>query len=202
MGVAEKTDRNRQIVHARKHGLASLEELSEEHGVSVERIRQISKNGGVSHAAASAAYTAARRRRRIEEAEKQTVAILMRYSVGASTKEIGSALDLPASIVQEIINENITDELVAARSANIVAATHPDLEERKVKPRDDRHWTAERVLAALVRYARTNQGQLPSSIEYQKISPGREDLPSFATARNRLGRWSQIRVQVNNALKG
>jgi hypothetical protein len=35
-------------------------------------------------------------------------------------------------------------------------------------------------------------GEIPTVIAYDRHTAGRKDLPSSATLRNRLGRWSQI----------
>lgn len=198
----EATTRNQQIVADRKAGRKSLGQLAKEHNISRERVRQISERGGVSNEQANAAYKKHREKLRQREIESHAGAVMMLYISGKTTTEIGEQLGIAANLAQEVINEHLTDEVIASRSANLVKLQHPDSAKRTIEPRDDRFWTQEKVLAALVKLARSNNGRLMSSIEYQKLSPKRDDLPSFATARNRLGRWSSIRVQVNDALKG
>jgi len=54
---------------------------------------------------------------------------------------------------------------------------------------DDACWTAlRRVVAEL--------GEIPTVLSYERHSADRSDLPSSATLRNRLGRWSAITTQL------
>lgn len=39
-------------------------------------------------------------------------------------------------------------------------------------------------------------GRVPSLREYEKLSQGRQDLPSAATLRKRPGSWSMLAVQL------
>ncbi len=58
-----------------------------------------------------------------------------------------------------------------------------------------RRWTDTACLAALRRVV-GELGEVPSVLAYERHAAGREDLPSAATLRNRLGRWSAITAQV------
>jgi len=39
-------------------------------------------------------------------------------------------------------------------------------------------------------------GEIPSVLAYERLAAGRSDLPSSATLRNRLGRWSFIAARL------
>jgi hypothetical protein len=54
-----------------------------------------------------------------------------------------------------------------------------------------RRWTAERCWHAM-RAVVAELGEIPTVVAYDRHAAGRRDLPSSATLRNRLGRWSQI----------
>lgn len=205
MGATEEKERNEAIVKARRNGDATLRELAQQYGVSHERIRQISLRGGVSNDEAARAYMKRRHERMAEAAEQQSQAILMQYIAGKGTSEIAQSLGVTKQAVQEVLDEMITDEIMAARSNNMTASRHPGISagpREHVEPRDDRFWTSERIVKVLTDLARENGNRLPSSTQYQKIAPKREDLPSFATVRNRVGRWTAVRLMINDALKG
>jgi hypothetical protein len=54
-----------------------------------------------------------------------------------------------------------------------------------------RRWTVERCMTAMHTVV-AELGEIPTVIAYDRHTAGRKDLPSSATLRNRLGRWSQI----------
>jgi hypothetical protein len=54
-----------------------------------------------------------------------------------------------------------------------------------------RRWTPERCWLAM-RAVVAELGEVPTVVGYDRYTAGRKDLPSSATLRNRLGRWSQI----------
>ncbi|MGI8729264.1 MAG: homing endonuclease associated repeat-containing protein [Solirubrobacteraceae bacterium] len=54
-----------------------------------------------------------------------------------------------------------------------------------------RRWTSEACWRALARLV-TELGDAPTAEQYELIAAANDDLPSIATARNRLGRWSDI----------
>jgi hypothetical protein len=54
-----------------------------------------------------------------------------------------------------------------------------------------RRWTEDACWDALQR-AVAELGVIPSVLAYERFAAGREDLPSSATIRNRLGRWSAL----------
>ena len=73
--------------------------------------------------------------------------------------------------------------------ATLRAIGHPAPPERGRRYR--RRWTEERCLQAL-RELVAELGRLPSQAAYRELSARREDLPSSATLRTRLGSWSTI----------
>ncbi|HEV7806236.1 MAG TPA: sigma factor-like helix-turn-helix DNA-binding protein [Solirubrobacteraceae bacterium] len=58
-----------------------------------------------------------------------------------------------------------------------------------------RRWTDGACWAALRRVV-DELGEVPTVVSYERHAAGREDLPSAATVRNRLGRWSAITAQL------
>jgi uncharacterized protein (DUF433 family) len=62
------------------------------------------------------------------------------------------------------------------------------------RPRS-RRWTEEACWSALVG-AVDELGEIPSVLAYERFAAGRSDLPSSATIRNRLGRWSSLTARV------
>ena len=58
-----------------------------------------------------------------------------------------------------------------------------------------RRWTEGACWAALRRVV-DELGRIPTVLSYERHAAGRPDLPSSATVRNRLGRWSSITAQL------
>ena len=58
-----------------------------------------------------------------------------------------------------------------------------------------RRWTDEACWKALRRVVR-ELGEIPTVLAYERHAAGRPELPSSATLRNRLGRWSSITTQL------
>jgi len=58
-----------------------------------------------------------------------------------------------------------------------------------------RRWTEGACWAALRRVVE-ELGEIPTVLSYERQAAGRPDLPSSATLRNRLGRWSSITAQL------
>jgi DNA-binding CsgD family transcriptional regulator len=73
--------------------------------------------------------------------------------------------------------------------------------EHGTPPRSDRRWT-EDVCIAAVRMITRETGGWPTVPEYDRLSSSRDDLPSSATLRIRLGRWSLITASALEAHAG
>lgn len=58
-----------------------------------------------------------------------------------------------------------------------------------------RRWTEESCWAALLSVVE-ELGEIPTVLVYERHAAGRPELPSSATLRNRLGRWSSITTQL------
>lgn len=58
-----------------------------------------------------------------------------------------------------------------------------------------RRWTDDACWKALRKVVR-ELGEIPTVLAYQRHAAGRSELPSSATLRNRLGRWSSITTQL------
>jgi len=63
------------------------------------------------------------------------------------------------------------------------------------RPPRARRWTEDACRAALRRVV-DELGEIPTVLSYERHAAGRDDLPSSATLRNRLGRWSAITTQL------
>lgn len=61
--------------------------------------------------------------------------------------------------------------------------------------RRKRRWTEESCWVAL-REVLEELGEIPTVLSYERHAAGRPELPSAATLRNRLGRWSSITTQL------
>jgi transposase len=58
-----------------------------------------------------------------------------------------------------------------------------------------RRWTEEACWDALRRVV-DELAEIPSVLAYERVAAGRSDLPSAATIRNRLGRWSSLAARL------
>lgn len=196
--------RDKEIVEARRSGQLSLDQIARQYNITRERVRQIATAGGVDPAKAKAAHAKYVAEAEYAKAEAQSGSILMLFIAGKSYKEIATVTGCQMTSVREVLEEQITDEVIAARNANQTSRIFPDAHKgpREDRPeRADRYWNETTVFNALVAFAKEQGGRLPSSTKYQQIAPMREDLPSFATVRNRLGRWSDIRVEIHRAAR-
>lgn len=61
--------------------------------------------------------------------------------------------------------------------------------------RRGRRWTEESCWEALLAVVE-ELGEIPTVLAYERHAAGRPELPSAATLRNRLGRWSSIATQI------
>lgn len=194
-------ERNIEIARLRSEGEASLAEIADQFQISRERVRQISARAGVSNEDAAKAYAARREHVKVDQANEHSPVILMRWIGGEDVSEIAHSLGLAVNATQVVLDEQVTDAVIAARSNNRLASRFPHRDagprENGREAREDRHWTDDRCWATLVWLAQQNGGRLMSSTKYMQASKGREDLPSFATVRNRLGRWSSVRTEVH-----
>ncbi|MGI9098368.1 MAG: homing endonuclease associated repeat-containing protein [Solirubrobacteraceae bacterium] len=81
----------------------------------------------------------------------------------------------------------------AVRAAGLTPASTP------ARTRS-RRWTVEACWAAL-RHVVAELGEIPTVVGYDRHAADRTDLPSSATVRNRLGRWSAITSQLADERK-
>lgn len=194
------------IADARRNGTATLAELAEQYNITRERVRQIATKMGVDPSQAADASQHNRDEALESRLAEISDGVMMRYIAGDSPSELAKHFDVSVNQIRSIMDERLTDEIIAARSNFRSQRLYPQIGagplDNRATPREDRYWTRERVWERLVRLAQEHGGRLMSSTEYQKISTGREDLPSFRTVRVRLGRWSTVRVEVHKALHG
>jgi hypothetical protein len=74
------------------------------------------------------------------------------------------------------------------------------MEPRPAKRGYTRRWNEDRCRAAALALAR-QLGRWPAVAEYERVAKDRDDLPSAATMRNRLGAWSAIGLEMAVALE-
>lgn len=79
-------------------------------------------------------------------------------------------------------------------SSAITAAGLRPAATRPARPRP-RRWTQQACWDAL-RRAADDLGEIPTVLAYERYAAGRTDLPSSATIRNRLGRWSTLATRL------
>ena len=77
----------------------------------------------------------------------------------------------------------------AVRAAGLTPNAGPTSAKRQ------RRWTESACWGALRRVVQ-ELGEIPTVLSYDRHAAGRPDLPSSATLRNRLGRWSTIAAQL------
>lgn len=75
------------------------------------------------------------------------------------------------------------------------AVTAAGLEPNRARRSYSRKWTEDACWAVLERLVK-ELGDAPTVQQYELIAAGRDDLPSSATIRNRLGRWSEVRATL------
>jgi hypothetical protein len=78
---------------------------------------------------------------------------------------------------------------IAVAAAGLRPAPPASSRARTRRWNDDACWDA-------MRRAVQELGEIPSVLAYERLAAGREDLPSSATIRNRLGRWSAIATRL------
>jgi hypothetical protein len=116
------------------------------------------------------------------------VSVADRLGRVASAKEYGSlARELELPSLPTVLNR-MGGWTSAVRAAGLVPASSP------ARTRS-RRWTVDACWAAL-RDATTELGEVPTVVGYARLAAERTDLPSSATVRNRLGRWSAITTQL------
>lgn len=105
-----------------------------------------------------------------------------------SAKEYGGlARELPGPSLATVLNR-MGGWTNALRTAGLIPVSTP----ARTRPR---RWTAEACWAA-IRHVVVELGEIPTVVGYDRHAAGRPDLPSSATVRNRLGRWSTITTQL------
>lgn len=191
-------DRNEQIAKMRREGTHSLGEIAKEFGLTRQGVKYITEKMGVDPKRATQAYRKRRVKTRSKVAQVESGTILLRYIGGEDVASIAKALGSTKIDVAKVVDDG-GPEVLAARSSNLVARQFPGA---AIGPRDDRPkradrvWERDAVIEAVARYASERDGVLPATTDYDKEARRRDDLPSFGTVRNRVGRWSDVRVVV------
>jgi DNA-binding transcriptional MerR regulator len=193
--TAGSLERVLQIRALREEGW-SLDEIGMRFEVSRERVRQIlHAHGGPD----LQDVAEARRRRVLRRAEARVDELLALWRAGESPRGVAGKLDLQVVACRITIERFATDVDRAARRGRLadargIAATgwRGDVEPNHARrPR----WTEMDCWAAL-RRAVDDLGEVPTVVAYGHYAAGRSDLPSSATIRNRLGRWSSLATRL------
>jgi Homing endonuclease associated repeat len=137
-----------------------------------------------------AAMAAGRRRQTYSDAEiveavQAAASVLGHVPAAREYGALASELDLPSLAT-------VTNRMSGWSNAVVAAGLRPTAASGRALPR---RWTAEACWEALER-AVAELGDIPTVVAYEKLAAGREDLPSAATVRNRLGRWSLLVAQL------
>jgi Sigma-70, region 4 len=175
----------------------SLEEIGLSFEISRERVRQILH----AHGGPDLQDVAAARHRRAEQlAEARVDELLALWRAGDSPREAARTLGLRAAACTRAIERFTTDVDRAARRASMASArargvaTGPRGNPVPARTRRLR-WTDAACWEAL-RQAADELGEVPTVLAYERHAAGRSDLPSSATVRNRLGRWSALATRL------
>jgi Sigma-70, region 4 len=148
-----------------------LGEIADQFRISRERVRQILKRRG----GPDAGDVAAARRRRVEKlAEARIDELLGRWRAGEDPRTVADERGLQAAACRRTIERFATDVDRRARRASMAGS--------------GRTPTYSRAVVEL--------GGIPSVATYETYAAGRDDLPSAATVRIRLGRWSAITARL------
>jgi uncharacterized protein (DUF433 family) len=173
----------------------SLDEIAVRYEVSRERVRQILR----AHGGPDQQDVAAARHRRAEQlAEARVDELLALWRAGDSPREAARTLGLRAAACTRAIERFTTDVDRAARRASMAGARSvaAGLRGDPVPARTRRlRWTNAACWEAL-RRAADELGEVPTVLAYERCAAGRSDLPSSATIRNRLGRWSSLTTRL------
>ncbi len=177
----------------------SLDEIAARFGVSRERVRQILRAQGREPGPHEVA--AARRRRAEEQAEDHVDELLVSWRAGDDPTLLADRLDLHPGACRSTIERFATAvdraarrSSLARRGAATTIAAGWQAGNATTRARQ-RRWTADACWEALVRAA-NELGEAPSVLAYERYAAGRDDLPSSATVRNRLGRWSSLTARL------
>lgn len=209
--MTDHTERNAEIAQARRDGTASLSELADRYGISRERVRQISRSQGVNPTEAAYAFAQNNQvvRQRVVLPEDAAMKSIIYWSQGLDFEDIAKKLraegiNANTNAVRQTVRERATEQTRALRraarsqAANIHYSDGPRDVHRT--PREGRHWTPQEVLRALVEYAKKHDGKLASARAYEVDARCDDSLPSLSTIRNRLGRFTTVRLMVYEEL--
>ena len=137
-----------------------------------------------------AVMAAARRRPTYSDAEivqavQAAASVLGHVPAAREYAALAGELDLPSLAT-------VSNRMSGWSNAVVAAGLRPTAASGRPLPR---RWTAEACWEAL-EGAVAELGEIPTVVAYEKLAAGREDLPSAATVRNRLGRWSPLVAQL------
>ncbi len=179
----------------------SFDEIAARFGVSRERVRQILRAQGWEPSPHEVA--AARRRRAEQQAEGRIDELLASWRAGDDPTVLAGRLGLQASACRSTLERFATAVDRAARRASLARPPRvptvvgaAELRSADVTGRArERRWTEDACWEAL-RRAVDELGEVPSVLAYERFAASRTDLPSSATVRNRLGRWSALTARL------
>jgi hypothetical protein len=173
----------------------SLDEIGTSFEISRERVRQILR----AHGGPDRQDVAEARRRRDEQlVEARVDELLALWRAGDSPREAAGKLGLRAAACTRTIERFATDVDRAARRAGmarargVVAESLDDPEPARTRRL---RWTDTACWEALGQ-AVDALGEVPTVLAYERYAAGRSNLPSSATIRNRLGRWSSLSTRL------
>jgi hypothetical protein len=168
-----RSDRAAEMYSLLEHG-HSVADVAARFGVSRQRVHQLVAASGGDVGVARRAGAA----RQHSEALALAGPILERYRDGEEPREIGHALGIAASSVQDVIRREATpDDRVRRRASK--AARLPS----------QRRYSDAQLTDAVAEVAEHLGGRTPTSNEYAEYAQER-GLPSLPTVANRFGGWN------------
>ena len=168
------SDRNIAIARECLAG-ATLQEIADRHNITRERVRQISKEFGVSGAVATAARRASKERHASQHVEE----LRRRYRSGEDIAASARALELARGPADDVLKRSLTPTDRAVRGANSARALPAAARLEKDK----------QLLKAIVGLAVANGGEPPTTDQY-RIEALRLGLPGPQTVMTRFGSWT------------
>jgi hypothetical protein len=145
-------------------------------------------------ASRKAAMTTAREPRLARYTDSDLVDAVRRVAAGlgevptcSQYAELSSSLQLPSL-------PTVAHRLGGWSAALSAAGLEPNRPPRAYK----RRWPSDECWRALQRLA-DELGGLPTANQYELIASSSDDLPSLATVRHRLGRWSSVSARLHTA---
>lgn len=192
-------ERNQFIAETRQNGEYSIGELAKMFGISRERVRQIANECGVDPVHAKNAYKAHKKeassiadREECSRLLESKSELLRDYIDGYGPGYLAEKYGCRPKNVRKVLDEIIDNKVIAERSNSLNFGKRYDEPLYRRTSESDLYWSRERCLEKIGALVESH-GEFPTIEEYNKITKT-GNYPSFSTLRNRVGRWSYIKI--------